>query len=334
MRTRTCWCLAALALLAGCGGDEGAAGGAIATGGAAGVAGARGAAGASGAAGAPAISPAEYDCRAAGPPERATPVPASCVLDRGCRDRLVGSHRGAGVPGVLAPENTLAAIRASIAYGIDYVEVDVRATSDGVLVLFHDEAVDRTTRGSGALAALPLAEVQALELEWGTAPYDGDFACERVPTFADALALAKGRVLLIVDGSKHEDTAAIVSAIGAAGALDWAIFDHTDADRVAAAAALEPGLQVQLRATTEAELDARLALLGGRQPVQIHIEGTDPPAIAPAVHARGYRVFSIGFGRDLAAGLGDTGVYAEAYDAGVDALLSNRPELVGAFLGR
>lgn len=332
------WSSLAVALAVACGGGEGGgasgAAGAAGASGAAGVSGAAGSSGAAGAAGATPISPAEYDCRATAPPARVTPVPPTCVLDRACRERMVSAHRGAGAPGVLAPEDSLAAIRASIAYGVDFVEVDVRATSDGALVLLHDETIDRVTTGSGEAASLTLAQVQALELEWGTAPYEGDFSCERIPTLADALALAKGRVVLIVDATKHDDHAAIIAEIRAAGAFDWAIFDHTDPARVAAAAALEPALEVQLRATTAAALTDRLALLGAKLPVQIHIEDSDPSVMAAAAHAAGYRAFAIGFGRDLAAGLGDEGVYAEAYGAGIDVLQSNRPELVAAFLGR
>jgi glycerophosphoryl diester phosphodiesterase len=57
-------------------------------------------------------------------------------------------HRGAAGH---APENTLAAIQTGIALGIDLVEIDVRRTADGVLVVLHDETVNRTANASQRL---------------------------------------------------------------------------------------------------------------------------------------------------------------------------------------
>jgi glycerophosphoryl diester phosphodiesterase len=68
---------------------------------------------------------------------------------------VVIAHRAAHEE---APENSLAAIRAAITAGCDYVEMDVRGTKDGALVLMHDGAVNRTTDGSGEVAAMTLEE--------------------------------------------------------------------------------------------------------------------------------------------------------------------------------
>lgn len=80
-----------------------------------------------------------------------------------------------------APENTLAAFRSAVAAGADWLEMDVQMTKDGALVVIHDETVDRTTNGSGAVRELTLAEIRALDAGNG----------EQVPTFAEAIALAK-----------------------------------------------------------------------------------------------------------------------------------------------
>jgi glycerophosphoryl diester phosphodiesterase len=74
---------------------------------------------------------------------------------------LLIAHRGGSA---LAPENTLTAFRsAAVIWGADMIELDVHATADGHCVVIHDATVDRTTDGSGAVAALTLAEVQALD---------------------------------------------------------------------------------------------------------------------------------------------------------------------------
>lgn len=87
-----------------------------------------------------------------------------------------------------APENTLAGIRKAIALGSEAIEIDVQQSSDGVPVLMHDLTVDRTTNGSGKIAELTVAELQAL-----------DAGGEPVPTLAEVLDLTKGKVLLVME---------------------------------------------------------------------------------------------------------------------------------------
>jgi glycerophosphoryl diester phosphodiesterase len=93
--------------------------------------------------------------------------------------RIVG-HRGGGT---LAPENTLAGIRKAAELGLGGVEFDVMLTSDKVPVLIHDETLERTTDGSGAVAAMPYVKVATLDAGgWSGAQYRG----ERVPKFEHA----------------------------------------------------------------------------------------------------------------------------------------------------
>ena len=73
---------------------------------------------------------------------------------------LNSAHRGGAFE---APENTLFAFREAMLRGADQLETDVAFTADGEIVVIHDTTVDRTTDGSGAVADLTLAEVQALD---------------------------------------------------------------------------------------------------------------------------------------------------------------------------
>jgi glycerophosphoryl diester phosphodiesterase len=73
---------------------------------------------------------------------------------------LVAHRGGAG----LAPENTMVAFRsATEAWWADMLEMDVRLTKDGQVVVFHDATLDRTTNGTGLVSDLTLAEIQALD---------------------------------------------------------------------------------------------------------------------------------------------------------------------------
>jgi glycerophosphoryl diester phosphodiesterase len=93
------------------------------------------------------------------------------------RGPLVMAHRGGKG---LWPENTLYAFEQAVAMGVDVLEMDMHSTADGVLVVMHDDTVDRTTDGTGPVSALTLAELKALDAgyhwssdEGQTFPYRG-----------------------------------------------------------------------------------------------------------------------------------------------------------------
>ncbi|HEX8731540.1 MAG TPA: glycerophosphodiester phosphodiesterase, partial [Ktedonobacterales bacterium] len=83
---------------------------------------------------------------------------------------LFFAHRGGSA---LAPENTLPAFENGMALGADALELDVHYTRDGEIVVFHDETLDRTTSGSGPLAALSLDELRRLDAGYHFTPDGG-----------------------------------------------------------------------------------------------------------------------------------------------------------------
>lgn len=105
---------------------------------------------------------------------------------------MVVAHRGYWH---VAPENSMLALQKAIALGVDMVEVDVRKTKDGVLVLMHDETLDRTTNGTGKVADHTLAELKALKLKTD----QGELTEQKIPTFEEVMQYAKNRVLINVD---------------------------------------------------------------------------------------------------------------------------------------
>ena len=92
-------------------------------------------------------------------------------------------HRGAAGA---APENTLASIRKARELGATWIEFDVKLTKDGHPILFHDDCLERTTDGRGAVAATTLAEIRRLDAGVWFGPA---FRGEPVPTLEQALAL-------------------------------------------------------------------------------------------------------------------------------------------------
>jgi glycerophosphoryl diester phosphodiesterase len=82
------------------------------------------------------------------------------------------AHRGASAD---APENTLAAFDLAVTQNANGIELDVTLSKDGVVVVIHDDTVDRTTNGQGRVRDLTLAELQALDAGQG----------ERIPTLEE-----------------------------------------------------------------------------------------------------------------------------------------------------
>lgn len=109
---------------------------------------------------------------------------------------MIAAHRGQWRA---APENSLAAIARAVEVGAEVVEIDVRRTKDGALVLMHDDTVDRTTDGTGKVADLTLAEIQDLHLKVGLGGAQAAVTDHRVPTFTETMEAVKGRALVNLD---------------------------------------------------------------------------------------------------------------------------------------
>ena len=99
---------------------------------------------------------------------------------------ILCAHRGLDDS---APENTVAAFDGALAKGMA-IELDIQRTADDHLVVVHDPTVDRTTNGSGEIAAMSLAEVKALDAgSW----YGSQFAGQRVLTLDEVSELVSSR---------------------------------------------------------------------------------------------------------------------------------------------
>ncbi len=133
------------------------------------------------------------------------------------------AHRGGSR---LAPENTLLAFERAAALGADAMEIDVRLTSDGTVVVFHDEDTTRLTGEPGTIEGRPLSSVSALDAAFSFTPDGGAThplrgTGVRIPTFAEALARFPG-MRFNVD-AKSEDAGlaeALARDVLAAGAVD------------------------------------------------------------------------------------------------------------------
>ena len=94
-----------------------------------------------------------------------------------------------------APENSLQAIKNCMAMGVDMVEIDLKKTKDGQLILLHDKTIDRTTTGKGNPEDYTLAELRQFRLRTGA----GHKTDHVIPTFEEVMTLCKGKILVNVD---------------------------------------------------------------------------------------------------------------------------------------
>lgn len=117
---------------------------------------------------------------------------------------MIVAHRGCHAPAPYhglsaAPENSLLALDHCIRMGIDIVEVDVRRTADGHLVMVHDNSMERTTGGTGLVSDLTLDQVKAMPLRDGLGGKDAELTSQVTPTLQEFLNHARGRILINLD---------------------------------------------------------------------------------------------------------------------------------------
>jgi glycerophosphoryl diester phosphodiesterase len=124
---------------------------------------------------------------------------------------LVIAHRGASF---YEPENTLRAVRRALDFGVDGVEVDVRSTIEGNIVVIHDETVDRTTNGSGRVKDMSLVELRSLDAGKG----------EKIPLLEEVLELVGNKAMVIIELKIAGIEERVLGIVEKYDALDRVIF--------------------------------------------------------------------------------------------------------------
>lgn len=94
-----------------------------------------------------------------------------------------------------APENSLQAIQNCIEMEVDMVEIDLKKTKDGQLILMHDKTIDRTTTGKGRPEEYTLEEIRRFNLKNGA----GHKTRHKIPTFEEVMTLCKDKIMVNVD---------------------------------------------------------------------------------------------------------------------------------------
>jgi glycerophosphoryl diester phosphodiesterase len=187
---------------------------------------------------------------------------------------FVVAHRGCHNPSPLdrldsAPENSLMALDHCVALGVDMMELDVRRTKDGVLVILHDDSVDRTTNGSGKVNDLTFAQLKRLRLRKNGGGTISPLLTEQsVPTLADVFDRARGRILLNLDIKEAIYPETIAAAVEAGMAHHVLVKKKVDADVAPLADAApfnEVPFQIMLATHSDPDSPRHLAAIVARQ---------------------------------------------------------------------
>lgn len=241
----------------------------------------------------------------------------------------VYAHRG-GCD--LGPENTIAAFDIGMSTGADGLELDVHLSADGVVVVHHDKTLDRTTNGSGPLAARTADELARLDAGYwftrgGEYPFRGRGI--GVPTLREVLARYRG-VPTVIEIKVY--TAAMGQAVAdeirrADAVDDVCVAGYGPASARAARAALPEA------AASAHKLEVRLALY--RSWCRYPVRHAPYHTYQVPECAEGFRIVSPRFIRDAhAAGLkvevwtvDEEADMRRLLEWGVDGLISNRPDV-------
>ena len=144
----------------------------------------------------------------------------SGVFGAAPKNILVAAHRG---DWRIAPENSLNALLSCIEQGFDMMELDVKMTKDSVLVVMHDQTIDRTTNGKGKVSDFTLEEIRQFRLKNGL----GRVTNNTIPTFKELMLVAKDKILINVDkGNDH--LKAVFTILRETGTTNQAIVNTGD----------------------------------------------------------------------------------------------------------
>lgn len=218
------------------------------------------------------------------------------------------AHRGGIVPG--HPENTLKAFHHAIDAGAQVLEVDLRVSKDGHVVVIHDRTLERTTNGRGPVTARTLAELKRLDAGGG----------ETIPTYEEVLRLVAGtgvELLLDIKRGRAKDLRKIVALTEHHAAVAYVIAGVRSVKDLRAMRALNPAIRTLGFVRNRDRIDAFVA--AGVDIVRLKSEWIErDPGLVKKVHELGRLVWA------LTPGLarGDLDRFLES---GVDGIISDAP---------
>lgn len=234
------------------------------------------------------------------------------------------AHRGASGN---YPENTLLAFQQAIEMGVDWIELDVMTTSDGVVIVSHDTRADRCTDGTGSIPAMTLEQVK--QLDAGIRPGEA-FKGERIPTLHEALDYIgdKARVCIEIKGDTTDDfirhARYTVEVLERRGSLRRVVISSFNADCLQAIKIWQPLLVTSLdpdrQDGTYSAWQLCEKVLGCGANFLMHSHDTLTPEIVDECHQHGFGLWTWTINNENAMQC--------AINLGVDAIMTDYPALL------
>jgi glycerophosphoryl diester phosphodiesterase len=229
------------------------------------------------------------------------------------------AHRGASGR---FPENTLKSFDAAVEAGADMCELDVHLSRDGIPVVIHDDTVDRSTDGTGAVGAMTLTQLKCLD---AGVRFGVEFRGERIPTLDEVFDLALNRCTLNLELKGAGVEAKVCDTIRTHHAFSASLVSSFDWDALGRIRHVEPGMRIGLLAS---QWPARLlGAASGMKAQAIHPRHdivTEDLCIA--AHQRGLSVYTWT--------VDEPAVMRRLIADGVDGIMTNYPERLQKLLER
>jgi glycerophosphoryl diester phosphodiesterase len=232
--------------------------------------------------------------------------------------KVIG-HRGAAG---LAPENTFAGFDLALALGVDGIETDVQKTKDGILVLFHDDLLDRTTNGVGVLQEASWQELRQLDAgSWCGPRYAG----EQIPLLIEALQRYGTRTWFDLEIKQAAIEYEVLDMVEQSGLLERVTFTSQDFPTICNIKKKNPLARVGYLTADFSEEVLRRVVEVGMQDFCPRAEKITEPLVNL------WRSLGL-FIR--ACGVKNTDMMKKAIHAGVDGMTFDFPDLLLKELGR
>lgn len=247
---------------------------------------------------------------------------------RDSRIPLVSAHRGGPQSGF--PENAIETFENTARKQPVIIECDVAMTKDSVLILMHDERLDRTTTGSGLVKAYTLEEIRTLSLK----DVDDALTEFKVPTLAEVLDWGRNRVIFTLDIKRGVPYERVIAEIRKQKAEPFSIVITYSANQAGKVHELAPDIMISASITKEEDL-LRLNDRGVPDNRLIAFVGTSEPTsdIYNILHNHGILCIlgTMGNLDNQAVTRGDVSYY-DLIDRGADILSTDRPNEAGVQL--
>ena len=215
-------------------------------------------------------------------------------------------HRGAAGH---APENTLAAIRAGISLGVDFIELDIQRTRDNRLIVMHDPLVDRTTNGTGLVSDLTWGQLEVLDAGNG----------ERVPSLESALSATNGCAGAMLEVKAPGLGPALYQAVQATGFTSFVVYASFLHAEISAIRTLDPHAKTMALIEGVPVSGSAFAIEAKATHAGISLDSATPDFVA-ALHRADLQVWVYT--------VNDPRLIAQAIALGVDGIISDFPDRI------